>query len=71
MKGSLTMSDKNLNNTDKAIITLGKIFKIFVAVVVVMIIALCIYLATNSKTVQAQSQPLVNISKSICGSFVV
>lgn len=41
------MDNKN-NDAEKAIIQLGKIFKIFAAVAVVLIIALCIYLASNA-----------------------
>ena len=40
--------DNKQNDAEKAIIQLGKIFKIFAAVAVVLIIALCIYLASNA-----------------------
>ena len=42
------MSNKKNNDAEKAIIQLGKIFKIFAVVAVLLIIALCIYLASNS-----------------------
>lgn len=47
------MSNKN-NDAEKAIIQLGKIFKIFVVVAVVLIIALCIYLASNADSTESK-----------------
>lgn len=43
------MSNQKNNDAEKAIIKMGKIFKIFALVVVVLIIALCIYLASHSE----------------------
>lgn len=68
------MDNQNNNDAEKAIIKLGKIFKIFALVVTVLIIALCIYLALNAEPKQAAAleiYPFVNISKSTCGSFVL
>ena len=38
----------NNNDTEKAIITLGKIFKVFALIVTVLIIALIVYLFSNA-----------------------
>jgi len=61
----------NNNDTEKAIITLGKIFKVFALIATVLIIALIVYLFSNAEPRQAANQPFVNISKSTCGSFVL
>ncbi len=66
------MDNQNKNETDKAIIKLGNIFKIFALIVTILIIALVVYLYLNAEPPhQAANQPLVNISNSTCGSVVL
>ncbi len=66
------MDNQNKNDTDKAIIKLGNIFKVFALIVTILIIALAVYLFSNAEPPrQAANQPLVNISNSTCGSFVL
>lgn len=43
----------NKNETDKALVTIGNIFKIFAVVVTVLIIAFFVYIAANSTPKQA------------------
>ena len=43
------MSNQNNNEDEKAIIALGKIFKIFALIAVILIIALFVYLFSNAE----------------------
>ncbi|MBQ9486762.1 MAG: hypothetical protein IJU91_03030 [Selenomonadaceae bacterium] len=43
------MDNQNKNDTDKAIIKLGNIFKVFALIVTILIIALAVYLASNAE----------------------
>ena len=66
------MDNQNQNDTDKAIIKVGQIFKIFALIATILIIALAVYLFSNAEPPrQAANQPFVNISNSTCGSFVL
>lgn len=68
------MDNQNKNDTDKAIIKLGNIFKVFALIVTILIIALAVYLFSNAEPRQSSVlaiYPLVNISNSTCGSFVL
>jgi len=66
------MDNQNKNDTDKAIIKLGNIFKVFALIATILIIALAVYLFSNAEPPrQAANQPLVNMSNSTCGSFVL
>ena len=63
--------DNKQNDTEKAIITLGKVFKVFALIVTILIIALVVYLFSNAEPRQASIQPFVNISNKTCGSLVL
>ena len=64
--------DNKQNDTEKAIITLGKVFKVFALIVTILIIALVVYLFSNAEPPrQASIQPFVNISNKTCGSLVL
>ena len=54
----------NQNDTDRALVTLGKVFKIFAVVATVLIIALVAYIAANSSTTAA-AQSIFNARREI------
>ena len=50
------MDNQNKNDTDKAIIKLGNIFKIFALIATIVIIALAVYLFSNAEPKQSSLQ---------------
>lgn len=50
------MDNQNKNDTDKAIIKLGNIFKIFALIATILIIALAVYLFSNAEPRQSSLQ---------------